>query len=131
MGASVLLLHRVREGEWHYDWMIERGGPGGLITFRVRERIDRDGVREFEAERIGDHRAEYLTFEGQVSGGRGTVERVARGEFEVVREGKGEIEVVGGWEGGRRLAWRGALRGERWCFSAQPPEGESGAESLV
>jgi hypothetical protein len=32
---------------------------------------------------LGDHRREYLEFEGEVSGGRGSVTRVAGGEYEI------------------------------------------------
>jgi hypothetical protein len=38
---------------------------------------------------LGDHRREYLTFEGEVNGGRGWVVRVARGEYAVEEDSAG------------------------------------------
>lgn len=38
------------------------------------------------AEPLGDHRREYLDFEGDVSGGRGRVVRIARGEYSLQEE---------------------------------------------
>ncbi len=56
-------------------------GRDPLVTFRVGERIDQlPRGRRVEAERIADHRVEYLTYEGPLSGDRGTVTRLARGE---------------------------------------------------
>ncbi len=56
-------------------------GRDPLITFRVGDRLDAlDSGRQVEAERIADHRPFYLTYEGPVSQGRGTVTRLAEGE---------------------------------------------------
>ena len=92
MSATVLLEHCLGDGSSHFDWMIERGGR--LITFRVRARIDL-GVERFEAERIEDHRAAYLTYEGPVLGGRGEVRRVAAGNVEIEAETGVELRVRG------------------------------------
>lgn len=84
MRRSVLLAHTglppgPGPGD-HLDWMLERGtaAPGRLITFRLGIRPDAPGRSDFVAERTGDHRAAYLDHEGPVSGGRGTVARLAR-----------------------------------------------------
>jgi hypothetical protein len=97
MGAAVLLLHELPDGASHYDWLIAPDAPAagsappGLISFRVSERIDllgggglegRGAIR-FGALRLPAHRAAYLDFEGEVSGGRGRVKRLARGELAV------------------------------------------------
>ncbi len=115
----VLLRHDLPDGSSHFDWLLERGpGGDGLITFRVWDRIDGEGVRRFEAERVPDHREAYLRFEGEVSGGRGTVRRVAEGTAEVVEDG-GSVDVSGNW--GRGLAkWKGIERGPRWLFTVAP-----------
>jgi hypothetical protein len=48
-------------------WRLPAGAPLG------------EAGRSIEAERLPDHRALYLTYEGAMSGGRGTVRRVATG----------------------------------------------------
>ncbi len=94
--------------------MIQRGEGESLITFRVSERIDL-GVRGFDAERLADHRAEYLSYEGPVSGGRGVVSRVAMGSFEVEQDGK-DVFVCVGSLGGAKRRYSGARIGESWAF---------------
>jgi hypothetical protein len=59
--------------------MLETVPGGPLVTFRVQHRPDAPETRWFEAERIADHRREYLAYEGAVSGGRGEVERIGVG----------------------------------------------------
>ena len=64
----------VLEHEWngvHWDFMLEAGAM--LRTWA----IDRPIVPEAElpARALADHRHEYLTYEGPVSGGRGRVRR--------------------------------------------------------
>jgi hypothetical protein len=93
---TVLLLHELRDGSSHYDWMIEQppapppstaSGDSGcrpLITFRVTERIDCGQIVDFLALRIADHRSAYLTFEGEISGNRGRISRLAEGEAEIL-----------------------------------------------
>lgn len=77
--AWVLLRHTLPDGSWHYDWMLETLAGGPLVTFRVQHRPDAPETRWFEAERIADHRREYLMYEGPVSGNRGEVRRVGAG----------------------------------------------------
>lgn len=62
----------------HYDLMVETSSGSALATFR----IDRWPVAEGDAlSRIGDHRRDYLNYEGPISGGRGSVRCVQRGTF--------------------------------------------------
>lgn len=91
----VLLRHELPDGTWHYDWMIEEEGNEGLVCFRVMERIDQlaPGAR-FEGEHLADHRRAYLEYEGQISGGRGRVSRVAAGVCDGWREGPSGGGVV-------------------------------------
>ncbi|MEL6330585.1 MAG: hypothetical protein AAFR38_13080 [Planctomycetota bacterium] len=78
--SSVLLEHALPDGTRHLDWMLERASNAErrLVTFRLESGLDPCEEPVFEAERIGDHRAAYLEFEGEVSGGRGVVRRVWR-----------------------------------------------------
>jgi hypothetical protein len=45
------------------------------------------------AEGLGDHRLDYLEYEGPVSGGRGTVSRWDRGSFTWIEDGENIVEV--------------------------------------
>ena len=108
MGHWVLLLHELPDRSWHYDWMIQPTGAGPdapLISYRVAARPDDPALTDFEALRIGVHRAEYLSFEGQVSGARGSVRRVARGEATILRDDAAFVVTLDGqrtWVGQRR-----------------------------
>lgn len=114
---SVILRHDTPDGGWHFDWMILRES-GGLMTFRVAVRPD-EASGEFEATRLADHRAAYLEYEGEISGGRGRVTRVARGEVRLV-EASDERVVVEGEYGGTRMRWTGTrARGESWVFECR------------
>jgi hypothetical protein len=79
---TVQLLHELPDGSRHVDWMIAQDprGRDPLVTFRVQQRVDElHAGQRLEAVRIADHRPAYLTYEGPVSGDRGTVRRLARG----------------------------------------------------
>lgn len=96
MGRWVLLKHDMPDGTWHYDWMLQRPGSGmnePLITFRVNERPDDPRVWEMAAERLPDHRAAYLEYEGEVTGGRGRVRRIAQGACLVMQDDGNEFRV--------------------------------------
>ena len=115
---TVLLRHTLPDGTWHFDWMIDRDGEGPLVTFRVQDRLEFEEISAFAAQRIGDHRRVYLDFEGEVSGGRGRVERVAAGVVDRLSEGA-EIEVEVRFDGVTRR-WRGRCAGgDRWDFAAR------------
>lgn len=79
---TVLLRHELPDGSWHVDWMIARDAAADspLITFRLPEPLDAvEPGRTLMAERIGEHRAAYLRYEGAVSGNRGHVTRLRFG----------------------------------------------------
>lgn len=61
----------------HYDLMIEH--DDGLWTWSLYRGDLPDTIDELELERIQDHRKDYLTYEGPVSGDRGFVRRVESG----------------------------------------------------
>lgn len=78
----VILLH-VGHGEDHYDLMLTDGD--GLATWQMT--TDPAGLsvgQSAPATKLADHRSEYLTYEGLVSGGRGRVSRVAEGRYDVI-----------------------------------------------
>ncbi len=91
----------------HWDFMLERGCI--LRTWRLDcVPGESDAI---SAEPLPYHRLAYLDYEGPVSGGRGTVERVDRGEFELIREDADSIEVV---ISGERLQGRAIVDSERF-----------------
>lgn len=88
MPRFVVLCHRLPDGTEHFDWMIEQDASYSpddrtLITFRTAVLPCRADT--FEAERIADHRALYLHYEGAIKGGRGWVSRVAGGSADLIR----------------------------------------------
>lgn len=90
---TVILRHTLPDGSWHHDWLVERADLALVPTWRTgHHRPDDPTSESFEAERIGDHRAVYLDYEGEVSGGRGSVQRLATGTI---------IETEGGTQWGK------------------------------
>ena len=76
MPRFVLLEHR-----WdgvHWDLMLETE-ERVLRTWAVNSPVE-SGI-ELSARGLNDHRLAYLDYEGEISGGRGTVRRIDSGEF--------------------------------------------------
>jgi len=73
----------------HFDLMLQAGDA--LATWAV-ERWPGPG-ETVAAERLADHRRAYLTYEGPVSGDRGTVRRVASGAYTLRRTSAG-VELL-------------------------------------
>jgi hypothetical protein len=74
----------------HWDLMLEQNGF--LMTWSLADLPANwrtppgHSLTEPDAIRLPNHRLEYLDFEGPVSGDRGHVSRVDRGEYVVVEE---------------------------------------------
>jgi hypothetical protein len=81
----VILAHTVN-GLTHFDLMLEIAGQEKLRTYQLA-RWPLAVAETCAAPRIGDHRRAYLDYEGEVSGGRGTVTRVASGTWRDERGG--------------------------------------------
>ena len=79
-----VVLHHTGLGEAHYDVMLELE-PGGLLA------TWRSPVWPLQHETpltpLKAHRRDYLTYEGELSEGRGTVKRVATGDYELISRG--------------------------------------------
>ena len=100
----------------HFDLMLERGLT--LAAWRILD-VPEPG-RSVAAEKLGDHRRDYLDYEGpvpggrgSVSGGRGSVRRVASGHYEPISWGEDRVEA--------RLDGSGAWAGE--MVLARKPDG--------
>ena len=103
---TVLLRHLApaENGGEHYDWMMvdprtADDANARLWTARVTQPSSRwASLREWDVEMIGTHRREYLTYEGPVSGNRGTVTRVDEGTFVAVSWTEERIEIEIGFK---------------------------------
>lgn len=80
---TVLLKHTTRAGS-HHDWMLcDPRDPRGLLwTVRISQPSAQwPALRRWRLERIAPHRRIYLSYQGPISQGRGSVLRVDRGWF--------------------------------------------------
>lgn len=92
MPRYVILRHELPPGQArssHYDVMFEAGEV--LRTWAVNDPPDAPG--EQAAEPLPDHRRNYLTYEGPVSGDRGEVRRWDEGTY-VTRQDDAAALVV-------------------------------------
>ncbi len=78
----------------HFDWLLEREHATKLIAFRLWDRPDSVQCTGFEAERLTDHRPEYLDYQGPVRGNRGRVERLAQGVCLSLAESPDRLEAA-------------------------------------
>lgn len=76
----------------HWDLMLQQPGTASLQTWCFIE-LPRttDGVT---AQLSADHRKDYLTYEGAISGGRGEVRRVAAGSYVRRSHGPDRFELT-------------------------------------
>lgn len=119
--ATVLLRHELPDGSWHVDWMFaqDRAAEDRLITFRLPRRLDELAAGEsIQAERLEDHRAAYLEYQGPVSGGRGSVSRLRSGQIVQMRHRTGLLELK------RQPAW---IVRVRWSPPLEHNRSESAA----
>lgn len=98
---TVQLRHELPDGSWHIDWMLARDpqGTAPLLTWRLARPLDAlEPGESVDAEHIGDHRPDYLDYEGPVSGDRGHVTRIARGRILEWGVEDGAWRIVVEWE---------------------------------
>jgi hypothetical protein len=109
---TVQLLHVLPDGSRHVDWLLGQDPEGTrpLIAFRIERRVDELSVETdaLLAQRMADHRAVYLTFEGPLAaapGGRadvdrGSVSRLVGGRVHAWARAAGRWDIAITWDGG-------------------------------
>src|SRR5205823_6438693 len=78
-----VILHHEGFGEAHYDLMFESAPGSLLMTWRA---TDWPFAAGDVLTRIGDHRRDYLDYEGPVSNNRGQVRRVQSGTCQIASQ---------------------------------------------
>lgn len=99
----MVLEHTEPAGGVHWDLLVARNTDpaAALWGLRCQQRPDGKPNLATQVEPMPDHHPAWLEREGQVSGGRGVVRRVARGLLAV----RGEVAQTQ-WDDGRRSWWR-------------------------
>ncbi len=83
MEKSFVILEHTCSGAVHYDFMLEAGDVLATWQFE-RNPAGLEVGCELICKKIQDHRLAYLTYEGEISGGRGLVKRVAQGSYQQI-----------------------------------------------
>ncbi len=118
MPRFVVLLHRTPPGYprgTHFDLMLEHDGT--LRTWALSE-LPAAG-QTVDGEALADHRLEYLSFEGELAGGRGAVCRVDAGTYDSIQAGPDSLTVSlqGAKLRGTLTLQCDDLSGQRWRVS--------------
>lgn len=98
---TVVLEHRL-PGGWHFDWLLaDPADPQGPLWTARLDRPPADWMPggQLMLEHLPPHRRTYLTYEGPVSGNRGTVRRVAQGDHYPSLWTPGRCLTTVVWEG--------------------------------
>jgi len=77
-----VVLHHVLSAGQHWDLMLQTGAK--LATWQLAAPPPPPPGGSIAARRIGEHRMDYLEYEGPVSGDRGNVSRVDRGSLRLL-----------------------------------------------
>lgn len=104
MPRFVVLLHEGSPRGTHYDLLLQTGDV--LRAWALEQ--PPEAVADQPALALPDHRAAYLDYEGEISGGRGRVTRWDGGEYQPHRQSADELVVrlAGKRFTGRLRLWR-------------------------
>lgn len=97
-----ILAHTV-DGATHFDLLLEQPGVERLRTLQL-ERWPLKSGESCRCLELAPHRRVYLTYEGEISGGRGTVRRVESGTWRLADD---EIALASAEGAQRRLKVEG------------------------
>jgi hypothetical protein len=108
-----VILHHEEIAEPHFDLMVETSPGSPLATWRCpRWPID----QPTELIQLPEHRREYLTYEGEISGGRGRVRKIAAGTCKALHQPDGATLLELDQPIAARLILR-RIEGNRWSAS--------------
>jgi len=130
---TVLLVHR-RCGDRHHDWLLADPAvpEGPLWAGRVRPASHQwASLRGWYVQQIAAHRRRYLTYEGPLSGGRGTVRRVDEGTFAVRCWQPDRILIELALRHCRALVLLRRVRDRRWWAKVVPEESVAAVRPIV
>lgn len=127
-----ILAHRINESV-HWDLLLELPERDGLAAWRIHRppeqwpHTHQDPAAPdswLTVEELAPHRKVYLTYEGPVSGNRGTVEQVDGGRLTIHRYAEQSVTVT---IEGTRFHYQLTLRSNplekgRWHFKASAPQ---------
>jgi len=86
-----VVLHHTGIDLPHFDLMLELSPGSELSTWRLPHWPPIPGDNFIV---LSNHRREYLEYEGPISGDRGEVKRVARGDFHIVNTSRGQLIIT-------------------------------------
>jgi hypothetical protein len=75
----------------HWDLMLEHGDF--LETYRISIPPEQWGKEPIEAVKIFDHPLKFLTYEGIVNNGKGTVTVADKGTYEVLSQNENQLKI--------------------------------------
>lgn len=129
----VILRHETHDDSArpsHFDLMLETGD-----VLRAWAIDALPGEAPQTAEQLPDHREIYLNYEGPISGNRGFVTRVDKGEYQSLEESPDRLvaRLAGQKHSGVLTLVRTAAEDHFWIvsFSAEPTSGSSSAVSSL
>jgi hypothetical protein len=122
----------VLEHRWdgvHWDFMVEIAPGSALRTWAID--AEPTTGRDLPARALADHRRAYLTHEGEVSGGRGTVRRWDEGtcDVEVWRIDRVRLVLGGGQLTGPVELWTSPPVGEGLASGTASASGAGGGSA--
>jgi len=81
MMTPYVILKHTTDASVHFDLLLDLTGSGLLQTWQSESDLR---LPDATFRRLPDHRRHYWTYEGEVTGGRGLVERIACGECDTL-----------------------------------------------
>jgi hypothetical protein len=111
-----VILRHEGVAEPHFDLMIQTAPGSPLSTWRLAAWPP---PARAAAQKLPDHRVAYLTFEGEISGGRGRVRRVEQGTCRVQSVPAGFDVVLMPQPADRKLTLRlRPVSGDEWDYQS-------------